>query len=79
VRDCVLWSRFWKNLEEVLALTKGTVALLRECDRGVPITGKNYVAMFNCGQELEALRDGTSEYYLGIKVFAQKYAHVHAI
>jgi len=23
VRDCVLWSGFWKNLEEVLALTKG--------------------------------------------------------
>ncbi len=74
VRDCVLRSGFWKNLEEVLALTKGTVALLRECDRGVPIAGKVYVAMFNCGQELEALRDGTSEYYPGIKVSAQKYA-----
>jgi hypothetical protein len=74
-----LWSGFWKNLEEVLALTKGTVALLRECDRGVPIAGKVYVAMFNYGQELEALRDGTSEYCPGIKVFAQKYAQVHAI
>ncbi len=61
VRDCVLRSGFWKNLEKVLALTKGTVALLRECDRGVPIAGKVYVAMFNYGQELEALRDGTSE------------------
>jgi hypothetical protein len=69
-----LRSGFWKNLEEVLALTKGTVALLRECDRGVPIAGKVYVAMFNCGQELEALRDGTSEYCPGIKVSAQKYA-----
>jgi hypothetical protein len=49
VRDCVLRSGFWKNLEEVLALTKGTVALLRECDWGVPIAGKVYVAMFNCG------------------------------
>jgi len=49
VRDCVLRSGFWKNLEEVLALTKGTVALLRKCDRGVPIVGKVYVAMFNCG------------------------------
>jgi hypothetical protein len=48
VRDCVLRSGFWKNLEKVLALTKGTVALLRECDRGVPIAGKVYVAMFNC-------------------------------
>jgi hypothetical protein len=28
VRDCVLRSGFWKNLEKVLALTKGTVALL---------------------------------------------------
>jgi len=79
VRDYVLRSRFWKNLEEVLALTKGMVALLRECDRGVPIAGKVYVVMFNCGQELEALRDDTSEYYPGIKVFAQKYAQVHAI
>jgi len=48
VKDCVLWSGFWKNVEKVLALTKGTVALLRECDRGVPIAGKVYVAMFNC-------------------------------
>jgi len=37
------------------------------------------VAMFNCGQELEALRDGTSEYCPGIKVSTQKYAQVHAI
>lgn len=79
VRDCVLRSGFWKNVQEVLALTKGTVALLRECDRGVPIVGKVYVAMFNCEQELEALRDGTSEYCPGIKVSAQKYAQVHAI
>jgi hypothetical protein len=79
VRDCVLRSGFWKNLEKVLPLTKGTVALLRKGDRGVPIARKVYVAMFNCGQELEALRDGTSEYYPGIKVSAQKYAHVHAI
>jgi len=49
VRDRVLRSGFWKNVEEVLALTKGTVALLRECDRGVPIAGKVYVAMFNYG------------------------------
>ncbi len=34
VRDCVLRSGFWKNLEKLLAFTKGTVALLRECDRG---------------------------------------------
>jgi hypothetical protein len=79
VRDFVLRSGFWKNLEEVLALTKGMVALLWECDQGVPIARKVYVAMFNCGQELEALRDSTSEYYPGIKVSAQKYAHVHAI
>jgi hypothetical protein len=39
VRDCVLRSGFWKNLKKVLALTKGTVALLRECDRGVLIAG----------------------------------------
>jgi hypothetical protein len=70
VRDYVLRSEFWKNLEEVLALTKGTVALLWECDRGVPIAGKVYVAMFNCGQELEAPRDGTSECCPGIKVSA---------
>ncbi len=79
MRDCVFRSGFWKNLEEVLALTKGTVALLQECDRGVPIARKVYVGMFNCGQELEALRDGTSEYYPGIKVSTQKYAQVHAI
>jgi hypothetical protein len=79
VKDCVLRSEFWKNLEEVLALTKGTVALLRECDRGVPIVGKVYVAMFNCEQELEAMRDSTLEYCPRIKVSTQKYAHVHAI
>ncbi len=60
-------------------MTKGTVALLRECDRGVPIARKVYVAMFNCGQELEALRDSTSKYCPGIKVSTQKYAQVHAI
>jgi hypothetical protein len=74
VKDCVLRSGFWKNLEKVLTLTKGTVALLRKCDRGVLIAGKVYVAMFNYRQELEALRDGTSEYCPGIKVSAQKYA-----
>ncbi len=79
VRDCVLQSGFWKNMEEVLALTKGMVALLQECNQGVPIAGKVYVAMFNCGQELEALRDSTLEYYPGIKVSAHKYAQVHAI
>ncbi len=52
VRDCVLRSGFWKNLEKVLALTKGTVALLRECDRGVPIAGKGL-----CGNV--QLRTGT--------------------
>ncbi len=52
---------------------------VRECDRGVLIARKVYMAMFNCGQELEALRDGTSEYCPGIKVSAQKYAQVHAI
>jgi hypothetical protein len=52
VKDCVLRNGFWKNLEKVLALTKRTVALLRECDRGVPIARKVYVAMFN-------LRTGT--------------------
>jgi hypothetical protein len=45
----------------------------------VLIVGKVYVAMFNYGQELEALKDGTSEYCLGTKVSAQKYAQVHAI
>jgi hypothetical protein len=79
VRDYVLRSGFWKILEEVLALTKGMVALLWECDRGVPIAGKVYVAMLNCGQELEAMRNGTSEYCRRIKVSAQKYAQVHAI
>ncbi len=57
-------------MEEVLALTKGTVALLRECDRGVPIAGKVYVAIFNCEQELQALRDDTSKYCPRIKVSA---------
>ncbi len=45
-------SEFWNNLEEVLALTKGTVVLLQECDQGVPIARKVYVAMFNCGRNL---------------------------
>jgi hypothetical protein len=45
----------------------------------VPIAGKVYVAMFNYGQELEALRDSTSKYCPRIKVSAQKYAQVHAI
>ncbi len=79
MRDYVLQSGFWKNLEEVLALIKGTVALLQECNRGVPIARKVYMAMFNYGQELEALRDDTSEYCPRIKVSTQKYAQVHAI
>jgi hypothetical protein len=45
----------------------------------VPIAGKVYVAMFNCGHELEALKDGTSKYCPDIKVSVQKYAQVHAI
>jgi hypothetical protein len=67
VRDCVLRSGFWKNMEKVLALTKGTAALLWECDRGVPIAGKVYVAMFNCGQELEALKTAPRSIVMGSK------------
>jgi hypothetical protein len=62
VRDCVLRSGFWKNLEKVLALTKGTVALLRECDRGVPIAGKGL-----CGNvQLRTRTGGLEGRHLGV-------------
>jgi len=40
VRDCVLRSGFWKNLEKVLALTKGTITTTKEGHIAIQISSQ---------------------------------------
>jgi hypothetical protein len=78
VRDC-LAERILEEPGRGASIDKGDGGFAAGVRSGVPIAGKVYEAMFNCGQKLEATRDGTLEYCPRIKVSAQKYAQVHAI
>jgi hypothetical protein len=39
VRASLVSDAFWKGIQELLAVSEGTVRLMRECNRGVPIVG----------------------------------------
>lgn len=79
VRDSLVSAALWKGIRELLAVSEGMVRLMRECDRGVPILGKVYVAMFNVGEELKQLKNGSSEAHPQVELTAQKYEQVNAI
>jgi hypothetical protein len=79
VWDSLLESAFWKGIKELLAVSEGTVRLMRECDRGISILGKVYVGMFQVGEELLQLKAGSSVASPEVKLSAQKYDQVHAI
>jgi hypothetical protein len=61
VHDILTSATFWKGVKELLAVSKSMVCLLHKCDKGVPVVGKVYCAMFFIGEELGALKEGTSE------------------
>jgi hypothetical protein len=63
-------------VRELLAVSKSIVCLLRQCDKGVPVVGKVYYAMFLIGGELGALKEGTSEQHPGVKLSAVKYEQI---
>jgi len=63
-------------VKELLAVSKSIVCLLRQCDKGVPVVGKVYYVMFLIGEELGALKEGTSEQHPWVKLFAVKYEQI---
>ncbi len=54
-------ATFWKGVKELLAVSESIFCLLHQCDKGVPVVGKVYYAMFLIGEALGALKEGTSE------------------
>jgi hypothetical protein len=76
VHDILTSAAFWKGVKELLVVSKSIVCLLRQCDKGVPVVGKVYYAMFLIGEELGAFKEGTSEQHLGVKLFAVKYEQI---
>jgi hypothetical protein len=73
VHDILTSAAFWKGVKELLAVLESIVCLLRQCDKGVPVVGKVYYAMFFIAEELGVLKEGTSEHHPGVKLFAVKY------
>jgi hypothetical protein len=71
--DILTSAMFWKGVKELLAVSELIVYLLCQCDKGVPIMGKVYYAMFLIREELGALKEGTSEHHPGVKLSAVKY------
>ncbi len=76
VHDILTSATFWKGVKELLVLSKSIVCFLRHCDKGVPVVGKVYYAMFLIGEELGALKEGTSEQHPGVKLSAVKYEQI---
>jgi hypothetical protein len=72
VHDILTSAAFWKGIKEVLAVSESIVCLLRQCDKGIPIVGKVYYAMFLIGEELRALREGTSEEHPALRLSAAR-------
>ncbi len=64
-------------MKELLAVSELIVCLLRQCDKGVPVVGKVYYAMFLIGEELGVLKEGTSEQHPGVKLSAVKYEQIN--
>jgi hypothetical protein len=77
VHDILTSATFWKGVKELLAVSESIVYLLRQCDKGVPVVGKVYYAMFLIDEELGALKEGTSEQHLGVKLSAVKYEQIN--
>ncbi len=73
MHDILTSAAFWKGVKELLAVSESIICLLCQCDKGVPVVGKVYYAMFLIGEELGVLKEGTSEQHLGVKLFAIKY------
>ncbi len=63
-------------MKELLVVSKSIVCLLRQCDKGIPVVGKVYYVMFLIGKELGALKEGTNEQHLGVKLSAVKYEQI---
>jgi hypothetical protein len=76
VHDILTSAAFWKGVKELLAGSESIVCLLRQCNKGVPVVGKVYYAMFLIGKELGALKEGTSEQHSGVKLSAVKYEQI---
>jgi hypothetical protein len=76
VHDILTFAAFWKGVKELLADSKSIVYLLCQCDKGVPVVGKVYYAMFLIGEELGALKEGTSKQHPGVKLSAVKYEQI---
>jgi len=76
VHDILTSAAFWKGVKELLAVLDTIVCLLHQCDKGVPVVGKVYYAMFLIGEELGALKEGMSEQHLGVKFPTVKYEHI---
>ncbi|KAH9535343.1 hypothetical protein CY35_17G047100 [Sphagnum magellanicum] len=77
VHDILTSATFWKGVKELLAVSKSIVCLLRQCDKGVPVVGKVYYAMFLIGEELGALKERTSEQHPGVKLSTVKYEQIN--
>jgi hypothetical protein len=77
VHDILTSATFWKGVKELLVVSESIVCLLRQCDKGVPIVGKVYYAMFLIGEELGALKEGTNEQHPGVKLSAVKYEQIN--
>jgi hypothetical protein len=77
VHDILTSAAFWKGVKELLVVSESIVCLLRQCDKGVPVVGKVYYAMFLIGKELGALKEGMSEQHLGVKLSAVKYEQIN--
>jgi hypothetical protein len=76
VHDILTSVAFWKGVKELLVVSESIVCFLRQCDKGVPVVGKVYYAMFLIGEELGALKEGTSEQHPGVKLSAIKYEQI---
>jgi hypothetical protein len=79
VHDILTSAAFWKGVKELLAVSESIVCLLCQCDKGVPVMGKVYYAMFLIGEELGALKEGTSEQHPGVKLSAVKYEQISSL
>ncbi len=76
VHDILTFVAFWKGVKELLVVLESIVCFLRQCDKGVPVVRKVYYAMFLIGEELGALKEGTSEQHPGVKLSVVKYEQI---
>jgi hypothetical protein len=77
VHNILTSAAFWKGVKELLVVSELIVCLLHQCDKGVPVMGKVYYAMFLIGEELGALKEGMSEQHPGVKLSTVKYEQIN--